>query len=248
MAFQTVRNQSLLKDILERNVVYTVPIKSSTSSRPKTIRHAQTPFSSSKRTHPDVSVCVYCGSGHGKKSAYTLAAQTLGRTLAEAGIRLVYGGGGLGLMGEVARATLAAHGSVTGIMPRFLIRREHMLKDLKGLIITNNMHERKQKMFELSSAFVALPGGIGTLEEFVEQLTWAQLGQHHKPIILANISDFWTPLLTLLDHMTKDTFIRRGLEVPFKVVNKADQIVPTLLSELQKAPQDKHLSPVLTKL
>lgn len=172
------------------------------------------------------SVCVYCGSGLGENPAYAAAARTLGRSLAESGIRLVYGGGGLGLMGEVARATLEAGGSVTGIIPEFLVEREHMLHEVTDLIVTTDMHVRKKQMFERSDAFVALPGGIGTLEELVEQLTWAQLGQHTKPIVVANINGFWTPFLTLLEHMRSQAFIRAGLEVRFGVVSEANDIVP----------------------
>lgn len=171
-------------------------------------------------------VCVYCGSGHGESPAYTEGAQLLGRALAEAGIGLVYGGGGLGLMGEVARATLEAGGKVTGIIPEFLTEREHMLREVTDLVVTADMHERKKLMFERSDAFVALPGGIGTLEELVEQLTWSQLGQHSKPIVIANIADFWSPFLNLLDHMRNQAFIRKGLEVGYGVVTSADEIVP----------------------
>ncbi len=172
------------------------------------------------------SVCVYCGSGLGEHPAYAAAARTLGRSLAENGISLVYGGGGLGLMGEVARATLEAGGKVTGIIPEFLVEREHMLREVTDLIVTTDMHVRKKQMFERSDAFVALPGGIGTLEELVEQLTWAQLGQHTKPIVVANINGFWTPFLTLLEHMRSQAFIRDGLEVRFGVVSEAKDIVP----------------------
>lgn len=172
------------------------------------------------------SVCVYCGSGLGENPAYAAAARTLGRALAENDIRLVYGGGGLGLMGEVARATLDAGGQVTGIIPEFLVAREHMLREVTDLLVTADMHQRKKLMFERSDAFVALPGGIGTLEELVEQLTWAQLGQHSKPIVVANIARFWTPFLGLLEHMRNEAFIRRGLEVPFSVISDASQIVP----------------------
>lgn len=181
---------------------------------------------------PRGSVCVYCGSGHGANPAYAAAARILGRSLTEAGLGLVYGGGSLGLMGEVARATLEAGGHVTGIIPTFLTEREHMLKEVNDLIVTRDMHERKQLMFERSVAFVALPGGIGTLEELVEQLTWSQLGRHDKPVIIANIAGFWSPFLNLLAHMTADTFIRAGLEVHFKVVDEATQIVPAVLAAL----------------
>ncbi len=176
-----------------------------------------------------MSICVFCGSGPGKNPAYVTAAQTLGRTMAEAGIRLVYGGGSLGLMGETARAVLAAGGQVTGIIPEFLSEKERMLRDVDELIITKDMHERKRLMFERSDAFVALPGGIGTLEELVEQLTWAQLGRHDKPIIVADIEGFWAPLKSLLAHMRDEAFIRQGLEVTFAVVDKADAIVPAIV-------------------
>ncbi len=177
-------------------------------------------------------ICVYCGSGHGKKRAYREAAQELGRLMAEGGIGLVYGGGGLGLMGDVARATIEHGGRVTGIIPEFLSEHERMLKDVDDLIITTDMHKRKQLMFERSDAFVALPGGIGTLEELVEQLTWSQLGQHNKPVILANVEGFWDPFLELLQHMKDQAFIRDELGVRFKVVEGAEQIIPTIKEEL----------------
>ncbi|MGD9783942.1 MAG: TIGR00730 family Rossman fold protein [Hyphomicrobiaceae bacterium] len=175
------------------------------------------------------SVCVYCGSGPGNDPAYARAAGILGRSLAQADIGLVYGGGGLGLMGEVARATLSAGGRVTGIIPKFLTQKEHMLHEVTDLIVTEDMHQRKRLMFERSDAFVALPGGIGTLEELVEQLTWAQLGQHSKPIVVASISGFWKPFLDLLGHMRDDAFIRNGINVRFIVVEDAEAIVPALL-------------------
>ena len=146
-------------------------------------------------------VCVYCGSGPGTNPRFVEAAIALGKTLAENGIRLVYGGGSIGLMGAVATSVLDHGGSVTGIIPDFLTARENALKRVQELIVTPDMHERKRLMFERSDAFVALPGGVGTLEELVEQLTWQQLGRHTKPILLANIDGFWEPLLALLAHM-----------------------------------------------
>jgi uncharacterized protein (TIGR00730 family) len=175
---------------------------------------------------PLSAICVYCGSGRGLNPAHTAAAHTLGAAMAARGISLVYGGGGLGLMGDVARATIANGGRVTGIIPEFLMAKEHALDSVDDLIVTADMHERKRLMFEKSDAFVALPGGIGTLEELVEQLTWAQLGRHTKPIVLANIDGFWTPFLDLLRHMKAETFIRAGLDVRFTVVEHAEQIVP----------------------
>jgi uncharacterized protein (TIGR00730 family) len=189
-------------------------------------RAASPSRASPNNSHPVRSICVYCGSGPGRSPIYANAARALGRSLAENNIALVYGGGGLGLMGEVARATLEAGGKVTGIIPDFLTVREHMLKEVTDLVVTADMHERKKLMFERSDAFVALPGGIGTLEELVEQMTWAQLGQHNKPIVVANIGGFWTPFLDLLTHMQSEAFIRAGLEVPFSVVDEAEDIVP----------------------
>jgi uncharacterized protein (TIGR00730 family) len=179
-------------------------------------------------------VCVYCGSGLGKNSSYTAAARTLGAELAGHRIGLVYGGGSLGLMGEVARSTLDHGGEVIGIIPGFLTEREQMLRDADELIITQDMHERKRIMFERSDAFVALPGGVGTLEELVEQLTWVQLGRHTKPVVLANIDGFWNPFLSLLTHMKADTFIRPGLEVTFTVVDDALKIVPAIVATAMK--------------
>jgi uncharacterized protein (TIGR00730 family) len=140
--------------------------------------------SARKRPSRMPTICVYCGSNTGKNEAYVAAARTLGRQMAEAGVGLVYGGGGLGLMGEIARTVLAHNGHVTGIIPEFLSKKERMLKDADELIVVKDMHQRKRLMFDRSDAFVALPGGIGTLEELVEQLTWAQLGRHDKPIVL----------------------------------------------------------------
>ena len=166
-------------------------------------------------------VCVYCGSGSGRNPAYAAAAETLGLALAAENLGLVYGGGNIGLMGIIARTARDNGGSVTGIIPSFLSDREGMIPDIEELIIVNDMHERKMMMFERADAFVALPGGVGTLEELVEQMTWSQLGQHRKPVILANIEGFWSPCLDLLSHMREETFIRDGLEVKFEVVDEA---------------------------
>lgn len=183
-------------------------------------------------------ICVYCGSGVGSKPAYAESARTLGKSLAQAGIGLVYGGGSLGLMGEVARATLQAGGRVTGIIPAFLSEREQMLRDVDELVVTEDMHQRKMLMFQKSDAFVALPGGIGTLEELVEQLTWSQLGQHQKPVIIANIEGFWTPFLRLLEHMRSDQFIRQSLDVRCTVVDRAEDIVPAVLKAAPGEPRE----------
>lgn len=173
-------------------------------------------------------VCVYCGSGPGTDPAYSDAAKALGQALAAANIGLVYGGGSLGLMGIVARSVLEAGGHVTGIIPEFLSTRERMLEDVQELVVTKDMHERKKLMYERSDAFVALPGGVGTLEETVEMLTWGQLGQHAKPILLANIKEFWVPLIQLFEHMRDQEFIREGLMVRYLVADKISDVVPML--------------------
>ncbi|MCP4781414.1 MAG: TIGR00730 family Rossman fold protein [Hyphomicrobium sp.] len=179
-------------------------------------------------------ICVYCGSGVGKSPTYRSAARTLGKALAEQKIGLIYGGGDLGLMGDIAHTTLDHGGHVTGIIPQFLTRKEQMLRDVDELIVTQDMHERKRLMFERSDGFVALPGGIGTLEELVEQLTWAQLGRHTKPIIIANIEGFWDPFLNVLTHMKADGFIRPGINVRFTVVDDATKIAPAVIAEASK--------------
>ena len=173
-------------------------------------------------------VCVYCGSGPGSNPRFVEAALALGKTFAENNIRLVYGGGSVGLMGAIAKSTLDHGGSVTGIIPDFLRSREHALSRVQEMIVTPDMHERKRLMFERSDAFVALPGGIGTLEELVEQMTWQQLGRHTKPVLLANIDGFWDPLCALLDHMRAMQFIRAGLTVSPHVVDRVEEILPTL--------------------
>ena len=183
------------------------------------------------------SICVYCGSRPGENPLYMHAATDLGRLMAENGIRLVYGGGSIGLMGTVARSVLANGGSVTGIIPEFLSTREIMLDDVDELIVTNDMHERKRTMFERAEAFVALPGGIGTLEEVVEMMTWAQLGRHKKPVLLANIGGFWDPLIDLLAHMRSEAFINTSHAVSYLVVDHVDDIIPRLSAAVRDTEQ-----------
>ena len=182
-------------------------------------------------------VCVYCGSGPGTNPRFVEAAIALGKALAENGIRLVYGGGSIGLMGAVATSVLDHGGTVTGIIPGFLTARENALKRVQELIVTPDMHERKRLMFEHSDAFVALPGGIGTLEELVEQLTWQQLGRHSKPVLLANIEGFWEPLLALLAHMRATQFIRASLAVDILKAERVEDIVPQLQAAAARAKE-----------
>jgi len=154
-------------------------------------------------------VCVFCGSQRGTRAAYAHAAREFGTALARRGLGLVYGGGNVGLMGEMADAALAAGGHVTGVIPYGLVVREVAHAGLSEQRVVRSMHERKATMAELSDAFVALPGGFGTFEELFEVVTWAQLGLHAKPIVVLDIEHFFTPLFTLLDHAVDEGFLRR---------------------------------------
>jgi uncharacterized protein (TIGR00730 family) len=174
-------------------------------------------------------LCVYCGSGAGQDPRYKAGAFALGRAMAEAGIGLVYGGGGNGLMGTVASAVRDHGGHVTGIIPASLLELENALDNITERYVTNGFHERKMLMFNLSDGFVALPGGVGTLEELVEQLTWAQLGHHDKPIFIVNTAGYWDLLLQLFEQMREQHFIRPGLEIPYIVANDAEEVVPEFL-------------------
>ena len=179
-------------------------------------------------------VCVYCGSSAGTEPAFGEAAGCLGRIFAENGVRLIYGGGSVGLMGILADAVLAHGGKATGIIPDFLTQRERPRRLGQDLIVTRDMHERKRVMFERADGFVALPGGIGTLEEVVEQLTWAQLGRHRKPILIANIKGYWDPLLTLVDHMRAVEFLPPSQRVDFLVAERVADILPKLFDAAQR--------------
>ena len=184
------------------------------------------------------SVCVYCGSGLGRDPRHEAAAKLFGEILARNGVGLVYGGGGLGLMGTVARSVLDHGGHVTGIIPDFLVNREFLLEEAQEHIVTKDMHERKRLMFEKADAFVALPGGVGTLEELVEQLTWAQLGRHKKPILIANLNGYWEPLLSMLEHMTAYNFIRESLWVPYLISDRIEDVLPELEATAVKAAEE----------
>ena len=191
------------------------------------------------------SICVYCASGPGNNPAFMEAATQLGRILAHNGIRLVYGGGSVGLMGALAEAVLDHGGTVTGVIPDFLVNREHMLVRVQERIITPDMHERKRVMFERADAFVALPGGVGTLEELVEQLTWAQLGRHKKPILILNSAGFWDPLCTLIEQMEELDFIRAGMTVNLLVAERVEEILPKLFEAARAVSEaEKEMIPV----
>jgi uncharacterized protein (TIGR00730 family) len=194
------------------------------------------------------SICVYCASGPGTNPAYVEAAKSFGRILAEDGIRLVYGGGSVGLMGALAESVLAHGGAVTGVIPDFLVNREHMLVSVQERIITRDMHERKRVMFERADAFVALPGGVGTLEELVEQMTWAQLGRHKKPILILNVARFWDPLVALLDQMEDLEFIRRGMTVKYLVAERVEEILPQLIEAARAVSEaEKEMAPAVAE-
>jgi uncharacterized protein (TIGR00730 family) len=199
------------------------------------------------------SVCVYLGANKGAAPVYAEAARGLGAALAKAGVRLVYGGGAVGLMGILARAVMEGGGEVTGIIPQFLKDREVMLREVDDLIVTANMHERKSAMFERADAFVALPGGIGTLEEVVEVMTWAQLDQHAKPVLIVNINGFYDPLIALFERMMKEGFLHKSFmgnhtDLPVDFVTSVDDVIPTLQRKIAAVPQAKLDEPVDARL
>jgi uncharacterized protein (TIGR00730 family) len=174
-------------------------------------------------------LCVYCGSSTGTDPAFVKTAQDFGRILAQNGIHLVYGGGSIGLMGAIASSVIEHGGHVTGVIPEFLTVAERPQRLAQELIVTRDMHERKRTMFERADAFVALPGGLGTLEELVEQMTWAQLGRHKKPILVANVNGFWDPLLALIAHMRTLALVpppARGVNL--LVAERVEDILPRL--------------------
>jgi uncharacterized protein (TIGR00730 family) len=193
-------------------------------------------------------VCVYCGSGPGTNPRFVEAAQALGKIFAQNHIRLVYGGGSVGLMGAIAKSALDHGGAVTGIIPDFLRARENALTRVQEMIVTPDMHERKRLMFERSDAFVALPGGVGTLEELVEMMTWQQLGRHAKPILLANIDGFWEPLLALIAHMRSAQFIRANLEVDLLKAERVEDILPRLRAAASRISEEaKAMAPEVAR-
>jgi uncharacterized protein (TIGR00730 family) len=176
------------------------------------------------------------------------AAKALGKVFAENDVRLVYGGGSLGMMGAVASSVLDHGGRVTGIIPDFLTTRENALTRVQEMIVTPDMHERKRLMFEHSDAFVAMPGGVGTLEELVEQLTWKQLGRHAKPVLLANIDGFWEPLLDLFTHMRSTEFIRPSLSFDILKAERVEDILPQLRAAAAVAAEgEREMAPEIAR-
>jgi uncharacterized protein (TIGR00730 family) len=179
-------------------------------------------------------VCVYCGSQHGARPAFTEAARRLGEIFGEAGVRLIYGGGAVGLMGVAAQAALDAGGRVTGIIPEFLDTAEVGKVDVTELKRVTTMHERKARMAEEADAFVVLPGGLGTLDETFEILTWKQLRLHDKPIVLVNAEGYWDHFVHLIEHQVREGFVREIYLQLFRVVDSVESVLPVLLEESAK--------------
>ncbi|HYW33491.1 MAG TPA: TIGR00730 family Rossman fold protein [Gemmatimonas sp.] len=173
-------------------------------------------------------VCVYCASNDGVRPEYLAAARAFGRALAGRGIGVVYGGGRVGLMGALADAALDAGGEVTGVMPHALVEREAAHHGLTQLHVVDSMHTRKAMLADMSDGFVAMPGGIGTLEEFFETFTWAGLGVHRKPVGLFDVAGFWQPLVALLDHVGAEGFLRGDPRGWLVMEDEAERMIDAL--------------------
>lgn len=180
-------------------------------------------------------ICLFCGARAGVDPQMAVLARETGAMLAREGWRLVYGAGDIGLMGAVAQATQAAGGQTFGVIPQHLMRREVARRDLSTLVVTETMHERKKVMFTNSDAIVVLPGGAGTLDEFFEVLTWAQIGLHRKPVVLLDAGGFWQPLLALIDHVIAQGFAEPGLRDLFTTAPDVPAMAEALRSRLAAA-------------
>ncbi|MEL7115466.1 MAG: TIGR00730 family Rossman fold protein [Pseudomonadota bacterium] len=181
------------------------------------------------------SVCVFCGARPGLSPQYVEDATALGRELAAANMRLVYGAGDHGIMGSVAKSAEAAGGTLLGVIPTHLVGKELTGQQAAGVIITENMHERKKVMFMNSDAIIVLPGGAGSLDEFFEVLTWRQIGLHDKPILLLSTDDYWAPLVALLDHVIAQGFAEAGLRDYIRVAHSVDELMSDLRDALSLA-------------
>ena len=177
------------------------------------------------------SLCVYCGSWSGTDPGLQDFARAFGSACAARGIELIYGGGGIGLMGAVAEAALTAGGRVVGIIPRSLLEAEPPFSNTTELVIVDSMHERKKAMFDRAGGFVVLPGGLGTLDETIEMITWRQLGFHDKPIVLANVRGYWNPLLSLFDHIVATGFAQPDSHNLYTVADSVDEIFEHLTTD-----------------
>ncbi len=175
------------------------------------------------------SICVFCGARSGKNPAHAHAARALGEAIARNGWRLVYGAGDVGLMGEVARTAVAKGAATLGVIPQHLLGREQGKRDLSTLIVTEDMHERKKVMFMNSDAVVVRPGGAGSLDEFFEVLTWAQIGLHGKPVFLVDVDGYWQPLIALIEHVIAEGFADASLRGHFTVSSGVPALEAALL-------------------
>lgn len=180
-------------------------------------------------------ICLYCASSRGRKPVFSEAAAQFGALLAERGLSLIYGGGHVGLMGVAADAVLAAGGKVVGVIPRFLVDIEVEHRGITDLVVVGSMHERKQKMFELADGFVIFPGGLGTLDEAVEIITWKQLSLHDKPIVLLDLDGYWGMFLKLIEDAVAMGFAKPAVKGLFTVVKTVDEILPAL----SQGPRDR---------
>ncbi len=189
------------------------------------------------------SICVFCGSSDQSRPVYTKVAQALGRNMAARGLTLVYGGGGTGLMGAVATGALEAGGQVIGVLPRFFYQPHLAQSNLTRLEIVENMHQRKARMAELAEAFVALPGGFGTLEEFFEVLTWSQIGLHQKPIGLLDTESYFGPLLQMIEHANREGFIHREHRELITVSKDPDRLLDALAEFRRPTGLQKWVKP-----
>ena len=180
------------------------------------------------------SLCVFCGSSEGTAPGHREAARLLGRLMGEAGVSLVFGGGHVGMMGVLADAALQAGGRVVGVIPEHLMRVEMPQRDLSELIVVDSMHTRKRRMFDMAQAFCILPGGLGTLDETFEILTWKQLRLHGKPVVLANLDGYWTPWLKLIDAVIEGGFAHREVARLFTVVETVEEVLPSVEAELSE--------------
>jgi len=183
------------------------------------------------------SVCLFCGSSDSADPAYLQAAADFGRACADEGVRLVYGGGGVGLMGAAAKAAHAAGGQVLGVMPAFLRQRELLFDEVETVVV-RNMHERKQLMFEQSDAFAVFPGGIGTLEEVVELISWRRLNLHAKPIVFLNQGGFWEPFFELIGHTVRERLTPTWIGDTWGAAGRADEVLPIIRSLLKHTPDE----------
>lgn len=183
---------------------------------------------------PGLSVCLYCGSSNAARPEYLQAAVDFGRILAAEDIRLVYGGGGIGLMGAAAKAAHAAGGRVLGVMPDFL-RRHEVIYDEVETVVVRNMHERKMRMFEEADGFAVFPGGIGTLEEVIELMSWRRLDLHRKPIVFLNMDGFWAPLYTLLEHMIAERMFPAWMPDTWASVERVEDVAPAIRALREQA-------------